>query len=138
LAEEKDTAIREKALEILDILNRIASGEEAKRYANAARKLSRMPMGPNGQSPGIPADFTWVDYWIEVDPDTSVRHLDDIAFLFGESLVHYGAKWKISLSTRHSLIILKSKETLSPHIIVTNRFNDSSFSLLKRFSSIPK
>lgn len=139
LAEENDPEIKEKALMLLKQLEDIASGKTARQYAKRARKLARTPIGDQQKSPGIPADFRLIDEWIDAFPQEAAEHIEDIALLFGESLVKdRNASWKISLSTYHSLIELKSKQTICPFDMVKNRFTDSSLSLLKKYSSLPK
>lgn len=139
LAEEDDTDIKEKALALLKQLEDIASGRTAKRYAKRARILSKRAMGGHRKSPGIPADFGLIDEWIDAFPEEAAENVEDIALLFGESLViDRNASWKISLSTHHSLVILESKQTICPFDVIKNRFTDSSLSLLKKYSSLTK
>ena len=137
LSEENDPIIKEKALALIEKLDAIAMGQEAKQYARRAKLLAKKPIGQNGEAPGLPADFGMLDDWIDRAPGEAAKHIEDIAFLFGESAVQeWRARWKVSLSSHHSLIVLKSKQAICPFDVVKNRFTDSSLSLLKKYSSI--
>ena len=139
LAEEDTPDIKAKASALLEQLENISSGREAKAYTLRAKRLSEHRMGVPERTPGLPADFGLLDEWIDQSPEEAASHIEDIAVLFGESLVkERNASWKITLSAQHSLIVLESKETICPFDVVKNRFTDSSISLLKKYSSLPK
>jgi hypothetical protein len=139
LFEEPDTGIQEQAKMLLLRLDAIKSGKEAKRYTKEATIMARHPIGPNGEKPGLPAELSLVDEWIARSPAEAVTYLDRLALLFGESVVaDKGGKWRISLSQRHSEVVLQNGETICPFDTITNRFNDEGFSLVKAFCSLSK
>ena len=136
LAEEPDSDVVEEAKSLLLRLEDIRTGKEAKRYAEIAGRAAAIPMGRNGEKPGLPADLAVVDAWVATSPQTAIDHLDDLAMLFGQTAVIKGGKWKISLSARHSLVEMPDGTMLCPFKIISNRFTDSSFSLLQTLSSV--
>ena len=138
LSEEPESAVQEQAIRLIEKLDDIRTGKEAKRYTKEALKMARLPVGEIGVEPGLPADFSLLDSWIDTQPAEAVLHIDGLAFLLGESLVQKGGTWKISLSPRHSLIVFDDDSTLCPFELISNRFNDSSLSLLKSVSSYSK
>jgi len=124
LAEEAEPEIREEAKRHLALMDRIASGSMAKELKKRALSMARHPMGPDGETPGLPADLAIVDEWISASGDAAREHADDIALLLGETWVCQGGRWRISLSLKHSLVVLRNGNEISPFQTVKKRLTE--------------
>ena len=130
---EAGEKIRKEAAEILDLLEKVTSGEREKEFFSRAKAFSERPIGPNGETPGLPADFKLLDKWIDQNRDKARELADEMALLVGQSeVVRRDASWRVALSIEESLIVFPDNVEFYPFKKVAQRLarDDARLELL--------
>jgi hypothetical protein len=107
----------------------VTTGKRETEFGERARKMAEQKIGPNDEAPGLPANLTVLDEWIDRSKDSAEKAADEIAILIGQSQVLGGAKWQISLAISDSLVLRPDDARLNPFKIVAARFEDSTSKL---------
>lgn len=122
------------AAEILELLDKVISGEREKEFIRRAEELSQRSIGPKGETPGLPANLDVLDEWIDRTPDQARALADEIALLVGHSEVAARkARWKVGLAIEDSLITMPNGVEISPFDIVSEKFSSPGASLRALF-----
>lgn len=129
LAAEADQETQKEAREIIELLDSIVSGKRLIEFEDRAHAMSQKAIGPNGESPGLPANIPTIDDWIDRCPGEAVDFADDIAILVGESETRQGATWKISLAIEDSVVLKDGKGQINPFRCVAKRLSSPKTNL---------
>jgi hypothetical protein len=119
---------------LLVLLEEVTGGGREKELETRAQKLAATPIGPAGETPGLPPDLSLLDRWIEQKPEEARRQSDEIAILIAQGEVARGARWKLSLSLEESLVVHPDSQQLNPFALVAARFTQDTTPLPQQLS----
>ncbi len=130
LDEKVEGETKERAGQIRALLDDVTSGNKRQEFEERARKMARRPIGPNGESPELPANIALLDDWIGREPKIARQAADELAILIGHSAVlEKGASWRISLGISDSVIEFEDGRELNPFTVVAMRLDNESTKL---------
>ncbi len=130
LAKDADDETKKEAREVLTLLKKIVSGKQEKEFVKRAAAMAAKPIGPGGETAGLPANTNLLDEWITRSPDEASDSADELALLLGQSaVVAQNASWKVNLSIEESFVESADEKKLYPFAIVAERLAGGERSL---------
>ncbi len=136
LASDPDDETCGEAKEILGLLNQVTSGEREAEFEHRALLMAKKKIGPNGETPGLPAHLALIENWILTAPEAALESADEIALLLGHGeILKGGATWQISLSIEDSQVIDSDSRIMRPFDIIAKRMSSNEASLQTLFKN---
>jgi tetratricopeptide (TPR) repeat protein len=112
--DKEDEVIKERATEVLNLLDSIENGTRETEFKNRAEKLSKRKVTPENLEIGFPPSLDVIKKWLESDKEDAVNSIDEIALLLGQAEVANGGKWKIALAIDDTVVIKKDSSQYHP------------------------
>ena len=130
LVQDGDGELKVEAREILELLEQVTSGQRQSEFERRATAMSERPIGPHGESAGLPANLQLLDSWITREPERARDSADELALLLGQSdVLENKSNWKISLSLEESFVVRPDGTEIHPFEIVSRRMSSHDVQL---------
>ena len=123
LEASNEDSVKERALELLDLIDKITSGKKEAEYEERAKVFSSKKIGSSREVAGLPANLELLDNWISSDKELARESADEIALLIGYSILRKdGTTTQLGLSIEDFAVLKTDGTVLKPFEIVAKRF----------------
>ncbi|MDJ0761830.1 MAG: hypothetical protein QNJ97_02480 [Myxococcota bacterium] len=126
LASAENPDIRDQARDILALAEAVISGDRQREFERRALAFAAKPIGPNGETPGMPVNVALLDAWIASQGDNARPFADEIALLLGQADVRAtNGQWQVALGIEDTVIQRPDGTVFRPFKVVAHRFSHS-------------